>query len=200
MLEVRLLNPSDLKNLKELFNQLFPVKYSMQYIQNLLSPNYLSLVIIDHSSDNKIVGVSISRRSWVNFFSTERSCYLSSFGIDRKYRRTSLGSDLLKITLNITFQCFGIKCVKLHTQKTNSAAIMFYQSIGFHPITVHPHYYNLPNTDPESDENVAIEYIIDTLPFETIQLKNDLQLNEDIKNIQNKRQDFTWLESFFLSP
>ncbi len=66
--------------------------------------------------------------------------HISGIAVERRYRRQGVGSSLMK-NLHDIFQKDGFKRITLEVRKSNRAAILFYESLGFKPCSVIWGYY-----------------------------------------------------------
>lgn len=129
---IRKLTPEDIPNLKVLQGKIFPVTYSDAVYEKFTTPRYLSMVI-ERIADGRseIVGISTSFRIWFTKWSNKRDAYISTFGIDDRYRNIGLGSQLLKLTCDINFRHYQAKNIRLHNMKDNVSGFNFYRKRGF---------------------------------------------------------------------
>eukprot|EP00808_Paulinella_micropora_P015896 g1144.t1 len=123
----------DVPALKELHNQLFPVKYSDKFYVELLTDKYVTLLIfLPLEQGGRMIGLSTCRVS-----DSKVSCryrkegYIATFGIHPDFRRLRLGLFLLQETCALLRQDWQCNLVSLHVKVDNQAAITMYRKAGF---------------------------------------------------------------------
>lgn len=192
MYKIRLLTEDDLEEALQLHLLLFPVKYSMKTMQNFLQPSHLALVLtIQEGKKERIIGVSVSTRSWISFFSTYKDSYLSTFGIHPDFQHTHLGSDLLNITSKILKDHFNCLTLHLHMQKINNVAYNFYVHLGFTAVSLIPGHYSLGD-GPVSD---AVYMSLDLNKFNYPKSMNQISLTTEVSELMTPQQPPSWFST-----
>eukprot|EP00668_Euglena_longa_P038265 GGOE01049261.1.p1 GENE.GGOE01049261.1~~GGOE01049261.1.p1 ORF type:complete len:213 (-),score=33.63 GGOE01049261.1:235-873(-) len=120
----RQLTRDDLQDLAQLQKQLFPVDYNEAFYEKLLSPD-IKTVLAFH--EEAMVGV-ITGRVKVNkgWFTTRRSGYIITLGVEDQFRRHRLGSTLL-MKLQAEFERQQCQYIYLHCKTDNDPALTFYK-------------------------------------------------------------------------
>lgn len=194
---IRLIRSEDLEELLALHHLLFPVKYSMKTMNSFLKEHYLSLVLtVKEENKEKIIGVSVTRRRWAGFFSTDRYGYLCTFGIHPDYRQKHFATDILHVTCRILKNHFLCSSLSLHMQKINNAAFKFYISFGFKAVEVIPQHYSLP------DEESAAVFMIYSLKDTdlTDNLHNQITIDPEVQSLFTENPPLSWFSTFYMEP
>ena len=194
---IRLMKEKDIEEVLNLHYQLFPVKYSLNVMKTFLYENYLSLLLVYKNSDEneKIIGVSTSRRSWEGFFSTSKIAYLSTFGIESSFRQKHLGSDFIQLTLKILKNYYHCISISLHVQYINKIAFNFYKKNGFEADKIISNHYNF-----DGDASKAVLMCYNFNKNNKFVLKNDIHLTEEVIQLLENGPYTSWIKSFFVFP
>lgn len=133
--------PEDLDGLQRLQDDLFPVRYSQNFYQSLVSGRDPHNVCILATNRNEIIGVASARVIFPNKSGTppsplsrrisDREGYISTLGVHPEFRRIGLGRALLHRIIDFLRQEFRCKTATLHVHVENSAAIALYKNEGF---------------------------------------------------------------------
>lgn len=194
---IRLVQDKDMNELLELHHLLFPVKYTMKTMNSFLKQHYLSLVLtVKEKGKEKIIGVSVTRRRWVSFFSTDRFGYLCTFGIHSDYRQKHFATDLLHVTCKILKNHFLCSSLSLHMQKINEAAYKFYINFGFKAIEILPQHYSLP--DEESTAVYMIYNLKDNVSYDN--LNNQISIDPEVQLLFTEVPPLSWFSTFNMEP
>jgi ribosomal-protein-alanine N-acetyltransferase len=92
--------------------------------------------------DNMVVGYIIF---WIRY---EDEGHIISLAIDKRYRRTGIGSQLVDYAINIFSKC-NMKDIKLEVRVSNKGARKFYEKMSFKEKEILKNYY-------EDGEDAAI--------------------------------------------
>jgi len=139
---------TDLKQLIQLQELLFPVRYGPSFYEKLFRTKVSTLLAFT-PYDNELVGVATGRirfveerSSWFStFFGTSlKEGYIMTLGVSPQYRRNHLGTYLLQELVK-KLQGLGCVSVTLHVQLINNAAVRFYERNGFLVDEVLPNHY-----------------------------------------------------------
>ena len=195
---IRLIRIEDLKELLELHHLLFPVKYSMETMHSFLKTHYLSLVLtVKDENEEKIIGVSVAKRRWASFFSTDRYGYLCTFGIHPDYRLRHFATDILHVTTKILKNHFLCSSIFLHMQKINEAAYNFYMNFGFKAVEILPQHYSLPGEEATA---VYMSYNLIDEEDSNDFLKNQILIDPEVQSLFTKIPPLSWLSTFNMEP
>ncbi|OHT02049.1 acetyltransferase, GNAT family protein [Tritrichomonas foetus] len=203
---LRLMRKEELNEVAQVYDILFPIKYPIDAISRVLSPRFLSLVLVYSSDDEKnknenyvkkekIIGISVSLRQWKSFWSTEKDSHLCHIGVIPEFRRLHLCTDILRITCRILKNHYHCSMMDLHMQKINQAAYYFYTNFGFIPLETLPGYYTLPK-----DGATAIHMKYDLTQSLSAELKNKIEIHHELAEMFEPTEKIDWLSSFFTFP
>lgn len=116
-------------------NSLFEVKYHQEFYSMLLTPGHCSVLAIDTSMKNRIVGIATARnedddatflQQLFDCWNGKHPGYIMTLGVHSDYRRTGLGSELLKVhgavCLSVVHALHTIAGVALHSVFSLSCA------------------------------------------------------------------------------
>merc|ERR1712166_1035982 len=128
----RPLEHRDLDQLHALHKEWFPVRYTDQFYEDLLLPNY-STVLAFSSDTYELVGAATAgccARKPV-------TAYIMTLGVASHYRGNGLGSKLLNLIVERT----SADCFTLHMLVDNVSALRIYHRFGFKVLeTLERHY------------------------------------------------------------
>lgn len=154
--------PSDRKVIEELHEEWFPVKYEEEFYNELVygrmchsgDPLYTCLAI--HKTTETIVGclvgcfmktTNLSKKTQELLVSEREHFsflfYIMTLGTIEKYRRTGLGTLLIRRCTEMVEKerrCGGLY---LHVITYNNSAINFYHKLKFHRVTEIENYYKI---------------------------------------------------------
>ncbi|EAX87769.1 acetyltransferase, GNAT family protein [Trichomonas vaginalis G3] len=148
---IRRMTKDDIPGVRELQTKLFPLTYSDATYEKYISNKYLSIVLEKITGDlTEIVGVSTSLRIWVSKWSNKTEAYISTFGIDDRFRRMGLGTELMRVTARINIDHFQAGHVLLHIMKDNVSGFEFYKNRGFIAQKLIPNYYKIAEKNYDS--------------------------------------------------
>jgi ribosomal-protein-alanine N-acetyltransferase len=82
--------------------------------------------IVAEDSSGEILGVCEIIREWKE----EKTAFIHTLYIEKKYRRSGIGKKLLAFTINF-LEVDGFSSVELTVDTENLAAVNFYRSFGF---------------------------------------------------------------------
>lgn len=195
--KIRKMTVDDIDECLDVHHLLFPVKYSKNEITEYCNQEFLSLLLTtnDEEGQEKIIGVSTTRRFWTSKFSYDRTSYLATFGILENYRKKGLGSYLLGVTLKIIGSYYCCSRFSLHMLRKNEL-LHFYEKAGLEAIQVIPEYYSF--TDPRPDA-----VVMQCDPRKTdfnIDSRDDIVFDDEVKLMLNEKQSVGWLAPWFNKP
>lgn len=195
----RVLKEDELDEALALHLELFPVVYSMTVMKRYLRKNYLAMGLWYVSNDHqRLIGVATAQRSWKDFFSTERTAYLCTFGITKEFRQQHLGTQFLDLFSKILYRHFHSTVMYLDMQRINTAALKFYQKFGFSILEVRPnHYEGLPGPDGAQDSLYMGISLAKVAKRET---ETRITLDKESSHLMDTVPPLTWLNSFFETP
>ena len=191
------LEEENLNELLALHLKIFPVRMNMDIMREFYrSQAILALCMFYVDGESKeLIGVSTARRTWRTFFSTDRTSYLCTFGIDPKFRQHHLGTDLLRITCHILRDHFQTKEITLHMQRINKPALQLYKKFGFSIVRSYPGYY-----DELQDEAQDALYMSMSLENHSWTFTNELEFTDDVQDLFSVVPPLEWLDSILASP
>lgn len=181
---------ADIDEVWKLHLDLFEVKYERKTISSFLNKSYLCLLLVDARNNSEIVGVSVSERRWVAYCSSERVCYLATFGIRKDLQRTGLGSFLFRLTCHIQRKHFGVTRMSLNMLQTNQGVYRFYESVGMIAQKILPNYYTF---DGQKHDSVVMSAELMTIQEE--KRRDDISVPLEIEDIL-----LTHDQVYFFSP
>lgn len=194
----RILRKDELEQALALHLELFPVVYNMTVMERYLKEHYLAMGLWYVSDDcQKLIGISTARRSWKDFFSTDRTAYLCTFGIKSEFRQQHLGTQFLELFSKILYRHFQVTEMFLDMQKINTAALKFYQNFGFSTLELRPNHYDLPGPDEVRD---ALYMGISLAKVAERETETKITLDSDSSHLMSTVPQLPWLSSFFKSP
>lgn len=112
---------------------LFSHTYFKDYLDTFLS-NQSVLVAVD---DGNIIGV-------IGWFQQDETAEIIMIGVDKEYRRRTIGSMLLKACISVLLNK-SIHSVFVEVRESNDPAKQLYQSLRFTLNRTRVSYYNDPN-------------------------------------------------------
>ncbi|KAJ3446255.1 n-alpha-acetyltransferase [Anaeramoeba flamelloides] len=144
---IREIQKKDLKEVRLLDLQLFPLQYKDDFYDNMLLENSVGLVAIKKET-SKIVGVITGRLQFIDngwFSPKTRQAYIMTFGVDEKETHKGIGFNLLNIAVNNFQSQLNVDEVSLHVRRANKRAISFYKKFGFKVTNILKEYYFFNN-------------------------------------------------------
>jgi ribosomal protein S18 acetylase RimI-like enzyme len=193
---VRCLSSADLDEVLSVHLELFEVKYSRRTIESFLGPTYLSLVLVDATeASQKIMGVSVSTRSWYSMCSNQTTAYLSTFGILPEYQRHGLGTYLFCLTCHILRSFYRTRELSLHMLRSKLSNYEFYTKLGLTAVRVIPQYYNIDGTEYD-----ALAMSTDLVGILDEQNRSDISLSSDLTTLRNMRRIVRFWHPLFCNP
>ncbi|OIR58062.1 MAG: N-acetyltransferase NAT13 [Amphiamblys sp. WSBS2006] len=118
-IEFREIDTGDSLLVKELHAILFPATYGFMYCRKILRRETGCVCVLVYAGA-QCVGIMTTRRDG-------DSVYITGLGIVRSYRRRGVGRECLGFLLEKTEWAVGYA---LHTEKENTAAVLFYKKFG----------------------------------------------------------------------
>ena len=176
-LVARLMQQTDVDEVMQLHQILFPVKYTKDVIESFLDGSYTTILLTKIEDEKEeIIGVSTSIRKRIFMLFGVKEGYLSTFGIHPSMRQLGLGTDLLKITAFILYRRFHCLNMTLNVQAINDIACKFYYKFGFKLVQENPNYYSFQGDAAKSN---YLRY--DLTETTSLDLRNDIQFSEDLQ-------------------
>ncbi|WP_459538279.1 ribosomal protein S18-alanine N-acetyltransferase [Methanobrevibacter sp.] len=128
---VRKFKPEDLKRVFEIENMSFDQSYGVDVFQGLYEMGVGFLVAED---EGYVVGYVIF---WIKY---ENQGHIISIAVDKNYRRSHVGSQLLIKAISI-LSMLKINAIYLEVKENNTAAVEFYKTFNFKIDRVVANYY-----------------------------------------------------------
>lgn len=148
----RTVRREDVGSLRELQEELFPVRYREEFYDNLFDRGVEAIVAV-RPTDGRVVGAVTSRVTestatvWDVIF-CRKEAYVMTLGVAADHRRRGLASELLSQLRRRLRENSSISTISLHVQASNDAAIAFYLSRGFLVHHREENYYSFDGDDP----------------------------------------------------
>lgn len=139
---VRKFTPNDLKRVFEIENMSFNQSYGISMFQQLYEMGVGFLVA---EEDGYVIGYVIF---WIKY---ENQGHIISIAVDKNYRRTGAGTQLLVKAISI-LSLLNISAIYLEVNENNHGAVEFYKTFNFKIDRVVPGYY-------EDGDGAIIMYI-----------------------------------------
>lgn len=119
----------DLAGLQDLNKSLFPVQYSDQFYQDLLNPEYRTVLVFCRETQLLVGAATAFMEMGDKKYSGTQTCsaYIMTLGVAEAYRGQGLGRQLLQ---KIVDGC-EVELFTLHVKVGNKAALRMYRSFGF---------------------------------------------------------------------
>ncbi len=111
----------DLKRVLEIEKMSFDDPYPPHILKDIYN---LGAGFLVAQQNNIILGYIIF---WIRF---EDEGHIISLAVDKKYRRSQVGSELVDMAMDI-FRKYGLKVIKLEVRAENKVARKFYKNKGF---------------------------------------------------------------------
>ena len=141
-LRYRDLTLHNLPELRALQRRLFPVNYTTESNESLLSIGVISILAFHNV---KMVGVPTRRVRPCKLRPNKYHGYIITLGVDADYRRHRWGSVFLS-KLQQNFETRDCKYVYLHCRADNDTALAFYTNQGYRVVQRLPGYYIINHT------------------------------------------------------
>ncbi len=128
---VRKFTPNDLKRVFEIENMSFNQSYGIDMFQQLYDMG-VGFLVAEH--EGYVIGYVIF---WIKY---ENQGHIISIAVDKNYRRTGAGTQLLVKAISI-LSLLRINSIYLEVNENNSGAVEFYKTFNFKIDRVVPGYY-----------------------------------------------------------
>lgn len=128
---VRKFTPKDLKRVFEIENMSFNQSYGIDMFQQLYEMGVGFLVA---EEEGYVIGYVIF---WIKY---ENQGHIISIAVDKNYRRTGAGTELLVKAISI-LSLLKIDAIYLEVNENNNGAVEFYKNFNFRIDRVVPGYY-----------------------------------------------------------
>ncbi|UJR15407.1 hypothetical protein I4U23_002354 [Adineta vaga] len=125
----------NLKQLKVLNRDVFPVAYNEKFYKDLLGAGELCKLAY---CNDIVVGAVCCR---IDLLENRRRLYIMTLGVLAKYRELGLGTLMLEHVFKICEREGNIDSIYLHVQINNETALSFYKKFGFQIISTATEYY-----------------------------------------------------------
>ena len=150
--------PSDFEEIKALHEEMFPVKYSDHYYQNICNGIGLhkGMIYSDIAISNEsglIAGFIVAQLMTYpdqcedELFMTGKqpssACYILTLGVRREYRRTGLATTIINHCKQFAIDSHNCGAIYLHVIDYNHSAIKFYNQNRFRFIQVLHEFYKI---------------------------------------------------------
>jgi ribosomal protein S18 acetylase RimI-like enzyme len=129
------LTQHNLKQLKVLNRDVFPVAYNEKFYKDLLGAGELCKLAY---CNDIVVGAVCCR---IDLTENRRRLYIMTLGVLAKYRELGLGTLMLEHVFKICEREGNIDSIYLHVQVNNDTALSFYKKFGFEIISTATEYY-----------------------------------------------------------
>ncbi|CAF1116810.1 unnamed protein product [Adineta steineri] len=129
------LTQHNLKQLKVLNRDVFPVAYNEKFYKDLLVSGELCKLAY---CNDIVVGAVCCR---IDLSENRRRLYIMTLGVLAKYRELGLGTLMLEHVFKICEREGNIDSIYLHVQINNETALSFYKKFGFQIISTATEYY-----------------------------------------------------------
>jgi len=125
----------NLKQLKVLNRDVFPVAYNEKFYKDLLGAGELCKLAY---CNDIVVGAVCCR---IDQAENRRRLYIMTLGVLAKYRELGLGTLMLEHVFKVCEHEGNIDSIYLHVQVNNETALSFYKKFGFQIISTATEYY-----------------------------------------------------------
>lgn len=136
--------PHDLIDIKQLHEDIFPIRYSDEYYEATIHKQGLfdlplATIVAISSITNKIIGfifyqfLDTNECEDKNLFLSNPSqvCYVLVFGLQERYRRSGLGTILMNLCIEDAIRNKQCGCIYVHVIHYNHPALNFYKKCNF---------------------------------------------------------------------
>ncbi|CAF0860187.1 unnamed protein product [Adineta ricciae] len=134
-IELGELTQHNIKQLKVLNRDIFPVLYNEKFYKDLLESGELCKLAY---CNDIVVGTLCCR---FDLSDNRRRLYIMTLGVLAKYRELGLGTLMLKHALKICEDDGNVDSIYLHVQIDNYTALSFYKKFGFEIVSKAMDYY-----------------------------------------------------------
>jgi len=132
IIRVRGAKPYDMSTILDIEQFCFPDPYPMSLLSRLYFTNPEGFIVAE--VDGKVVGYLIGTLRW------GASGHIMAIGVYPEYRKRGVGTALMVQILDI-LHTWGARNARLEVRKSNDAAQLFYQKLGFRLGEEIQHYY-----------------------------------------------------------
>ncbi|CAF0738500.1 unnamed protein product [Didymodactylos carnosus] len=129
------LTQHNLKQLKVLNRDVFPVTYNEKFYKDLLDVGELAKLAY---CNDVVVGAVCCR---IDISDNRRRLYIMTLGVLAKYRQLGLGTMMLQHVFKLCERDGNIDSIYLHVQVNNDTALSFYKKFGFQIVSTATEYY-----------------------------------------------------------
>nr|CAG4643527.1 EOG090X0ED2 [Ilyocryptus agilis] len=129
------LTQHNLKQLKVLNRDVFPVAYNEKFYKDLLGAGELCKLAY---CNDIVVGAVCCR---IDQSENRRRLYIMTLGVLAKYRELGLGTLMLEHVFKVCEHEGNIDSIYLHVQVNNDTALSFYKKFGFQIVSTAVEYY-----------------------------------------------------------
>ncbi|EAY17678.1 acetyltransferase, GNAT family protein [Trichomonas vaginalis G3] len=193
-IRIRELRKEDCMQLWKLHSELFPVEYPYSYILSFLNNSSYCIVatVKNEKNTDKIIAFVSLHLEWKSVFSTDRTAYVSTFGVIEEKRRSKIGSDIMNVIFDVMLKHYKIHHMYLHMQQSNLAAKNYYLNTGWKITKDLKDFYHIKNQCNDA------YYMTYDIPDNFVPLfKNMLEIDQSIQKKVNAPQNLAWISSFF---
>ncbi|CAF0867793.1 unnamed protein product [Adineta steineri] len=168
IIELGELHQHNLKQLKVLNRDIFPVSYNEKFYKDLLEAGELCKLAY---CNDIVVGAVCCR---FDLSDNRRRLYIMTLGVLSKYRELGLGALMLEHVLKICEKEGNVDSIYLHVQINNETALAFYKKFAFEIISTATDYYRrLEPSDAyllerKLNKSLSNEHISTTSPLTVI--------------------------------
>jgi len=125
----------NIRQLKKLNSVVFPVSYNDKFYKDVLLAGELAKLA--YYNDVVVGGVCCR----IDLTEDQRRLYIMTLGCLAPYRRSGIGTLMLRHVLKFVEEDGNFDSIFLHVQVNNESAIKFYQRFGFSIVETKPAYY-----------------------------------------------------------
>jgi ribosomal protein S18 acetylase RimI-like enzyme len=193
---VRLMRRSDIDELVGCHGAILEVCYQRATIESFLRGDHLSLLIVFvDGAREAIIGFSVSSRQWMSACSTQRTAYLSTFGILPEFQRRGLGAYLFRLTCHVLQAHYQVYDIHLHMLKEKRSTYDFYIAQRMVAVSVLRQYYTF---DGKKHDAVFMSRELACVPRE--ERRPDIVLLPEIEELLTATQKLCPFAQLFCTP
>ncbi|MCK4834738.1 MAG: ribosomal protein S18-alanine N-acetyltransferase [Gammaproteobacteria bacterium] len=146
MVDIRTMNYSDLKQVIAVEKKAYPHPWTLGIFRDCLRVGHNAWVV---TLDNEIIGYAVVMLS-------PGEAHILNICIDPDYQAKGLGRYLLRYVVKRTDRT-DVDMVLLEVRRSNTNALLLYQSEGFHELGIRKAYY--PADDGREDAIILAKYL-----------------------------------------
>ena len=182
-------NPTHFRQIKELSDLVFPIKYPDSWLKDILSPKFQKTVCFGIFEDNILISMVIARimappntdlsiPDIFNFCKNHKVCYVVMLGTRKNYRRRKAATRLLDKLKDETTQ---IHCDVILLHSIAYQNYKFYENYGFEAKEFLENYYFINNQNYDGQ--------LWMLPLTTSKITSDIDDTQTEINSSSENSD-----------